>query len=218
MPAIVRSIPRWIALGTITLLFSVTLKPIVAQAIELRNFEREFDVVIDAGVSLKGTLTQSLELERVGRWLFRAEINVWGVKATEVSIFSELSNDQLVPIFYRLTVPFSDNIDKEFSGRTVGFDRLNVLLQFERDFASNIERRVWKYKVLNYDQPYSIQFRSHQSIALGNGAVARSKVFEVIHGSRRQLRTRFWMDIDRKRMVQIEHLEDSYSYKAVAKS
>ena len=185
-------------------------------AANLRDFDREFEVTIDSGISLSGKMTQELRRDdrRPGRWIFSSQIKVWGISASETSVFTN-ANNILVPLFYRLQVPFSDAVEEEFSGRTTGFDRLNVLLQFEQDFASNIDNKVWKYKVLNDPRPYSVQFRSHQSVRIPSGAVMRCKMFEVIHGSRRQLRTRFWMDIDNKQLIQIEHIEADYTYKAV---
>ena len=190
-----------------------------AQAIVFEQFTREFEVSIDAGLALSGTMTQQLRpaLDRPGRWTFRNSIRVWGISVSETSTFSEAGPTQLVPIFYRLSIPFGDNINEEFSGRQTGFDRLNVLLQFERDFARDPDKSIWKYKVLNYSKPYSIQLKNRQTITLANGAVARCKVFEAVHGSRNQLRTRFWMDVNSKRLVQIEHLEPEYTYKAVLK-
>ena len=197
----------------------VRLTYATAQATLLKQFTREFEVSVDSGIALSGTMTQQLrpERDRPGRWTFRNSIRVWGISATESSTFSEAGPTQLVPIFYRLTVPFGDNINEEFSGRQTGFDRLNVILQFERDFASNPDKSIWKYKVLNYRKPYSIQLKNRQTITLPNGAIARCKVFEAVHGSRNQLRTRFWMDVNSKRLVQIEHLEPDYTYKAVLK-
>ena len=185
-------------------------------AANLSNFNREFEVTVDTGISLTGRMIQELERdrERAGRWTFRSQISVWGITARETSIFTN-SDNGFIPLFYRLQIPFGDDIDEEFSGRTAGFDRLNVLLQFEQDFASDIETRVWKYKVLNDSKPYSVQFRSHQSLSLPSGAVMRCKVFEVVHGSRQQLLTRFWMDVDTKRLIQIEHTEKGYTYTAI---
>ena len=197
----------------------VRLAYATAQASALREFTREFEVSVQTGISLKGSLVQSLakDKERPGRWIFNSRIKVWGLAASEASVFSERESGQIVPIFYRLTVPFSDDIDEEFSGRATGFDRLNVLLQFERDFASNPNKSIWKYQVLNYDKPYSVQLKTRQTISLANGAVARCKVFEAVHGSRNQLKTRFWMDVDRNRLVQIAHSEEDYTYTAVLK-
>ena len=197
----------------------VRLAYATAQASSFEQFTREFEVSVDSGIALSGTMTQRLrpERDRPGRWTFRNSIRVWGISLSETSTFTEAGPTKLVPIYYRLSVPFGENINEEFSGRQTGFDRLNVLLQFERDFASNPDKSIWKYKVLNYSKPYSIQLKNRQTIALANGAVARCKVFEVVHGSRSQLRTRFWMDVNSKRLVQIEHLEPDYTYKAVLK-
>ena len=190
-----------------------------AQAIELKEFSREFEVSVETGISLKGNLVQSLikDKERLGRWEFDSRVTVWGLSAKESSTFSDTGTGELIPIYYSLKAPFNDEINKEFSGRRSGFDRLNVLLQFERDFASNPDKIIWKYQVLNYDKPYSIQLKTRQTIYLASGAAVRCKVFEVVHGSRRQLRTKFWMDVDSKRLVQISHSEEDYTYVALLK-
>ena len=190
-----------------------------AQAAKLQEFTREFEVSVQTGISLNGSLDQTLvkDKERPGRWIFNSRIRVWGISAAETSTFSDPGSGEIIPIYYKLTVPFSDDIDEEFSGRRKGFDRLNVLLQFERDFARNPKKTIWKYTVLNYDKPYSVQLKTRQTITLANGAVARCKVFEAVHGSRNQLKTRFWMDVDRNRLVQIAHSEEDYTYVAVLK-
>ena len=198
---------------------SLRLAYATAQAAGIQEFTREFEVSVETGISLNGSLDQTLvkDKERPGRWIFNSRIRVWGISAAETSIFSVPESGEIIPIYYKLIVPFSDDIDDEFSGRQRGFDRLNVLLQFERDFASNPNKTIWKYKVLSYDKPYSVQLKTRQTITLANGSIARCKVFEAVHGSRNQLKTRFWMDVDRNRLVQIAHSEEDYTYVAVLK-
>ena len=180
----------------------------------LQPFVRVYDVAVDGGITLHGKMEHILQQEENGDWNYTASISVWGLNAVERSIFAV--NDQgFVPRYYSQKAPFRDQTEKHFNDQRNGYDRLNILLRFEADFIADPERNSWEYAVLGRKRSYRLEWLKDEMIALGEGNKVNCRVFEMHHGSKNAIRTRFWMDKDTGRIIRIDHREPGYQYSAI---